>query len=113
VSHRRELADQLALATVEHGSRSTAKLALIVRVRRVDVAAELAANPLFAKTGGGRGTRWSHATSASEDPRDGVRDGVGRDDTRESRAEVTRDEFDLLRRRVKVLERLFISASQS
>ena len=104
MTDRRDLADRLALAIVEHGPLPSGTLALLVKARRVDVAGELARNPIFAKSGSGRGTRWSLSTSASEDPRDGVRDGLGREDRAESGSNVTRAEFDLLRRRVDELE---------
>jgi hypothetical protein len=107
MSDRPDLADRLASAIVEHGpqSTSTTKLALLVRTRRVDVAAELASNPLFGKTGSGRGTRWYLVDSTSEDPRDGVRDGLGREDRPGSGLDVTRDEFDRLSRQFDRLSR--------
>jgi hypothetical protein len=96
-----DLADRLALAILEHGALPTAKLATAVRTRRVDVTAALEESPLFVKTGRGRGTRWSLA----EHRPDGVWDGMGREDRGGSRSEVTRAEFERLRRRVDELER--------
>jgi hypothetical protein len=99
------LADRLALVIAKHGPLPCSELALKVGVRGVDVAAALERNPIFIKSGNGRGTRWALTRPSSGDRRDEVRDDLGREDARGLRPWVTHDEFELLAARVTALER--------
>lgn len=52
------LADRLALALIEHGPTSAARLALAVAARKADVLRELRASARFERAGAGRASRW-------------------------------------------------------
>jgi hypothetical protein len=102
VTDRAQLADRLALAIVEHGPSAATALANRVAARKADVLAELKAKPMFVHEGRGRGSKWRLDGNRC----DPLREPLGTDPRDDLGLAVTRDEFDLLRRRVDELERL-------